>query len=107
MAEHDIFIFPSLFEGFGLVILEAMSQGLPVITTPNTGGPMIIKDGKDGFIVPIRDSQAIVDRVVKLAHDRERLSAMSLAAVRRAIALSWSKYEDTLSNTIKFRMGTS
>src|SRR5205085_1763804 len=39
MRAHDVVLFPSLFEGFGLVITEAMSQGTPVITTPHTAGP--------------------------------------------------------------------
>jgi glycosyltransferase involved in cell wall biosynthesis len=43
MREHDVFVFPSLFEGFGLVITEAMSQGVPVITTDRTAGPDIIR----------------------------------------------------------------
>src|SRR5690606_26210918 len=51
MAEHDVFVFPSLFEGFGMVITEAMSQGTPVITTNRTCGPDIIKQGKNGWIV--------------------------------------------------------
>jgi len=45
MREHDLLVFPSLFEGFGLVITEAMAQGTPVITTDRTAGPDIIKDG--------------------------------------------------------------
>ena len=56
MSRHDVFVFPSLFEGYALVILEAMSQGLPVITTPNTGAEHFVSNGEDGFIVPIRDA---------------------------------------------------
>ena len=56
MREHDVFVFPSLFEGFGLVITEAMSQGVPVITTDRTAGPDIIKDEEDGWIVPAGSS---------------------------------------------------
>src|SRR5690606_7763290 len=52
MREHDVFVFPSLFEGFGLVITEAMSQGIPVITTDRTAGPDLIENEKDGWIVP-------------------------------------------------------
>jgi alpha-maltose-1-phosphate synthase len=89
MAEHDVLVFPSLFEGFGLVILEAMAQGVPVITTTNTGGPHVIEEGVDGFVVPIRDSDAIVERVLELQGDRDRLVSMSLAALRKAEQLSW------------------
>ena len=74
MREHDLFVFPSLFEGFGLVLLEAMSQGLPCITTPHTAGPDIIDHGKDGFIVPIRNTAEIVACVRKVLADPRCLS---------------------------------
>lgn len=92
MSSHDVMVFPSLFEGFGLVILEAMSQGVPVITTPNTGAPHFISDGEDGFIVPIRDVEAIVERLEMLILDRDRLATMSQAAIRKAVQRSWEKY---------------
>jgi len=66
MAAHDVFVFPSLFEGFGLVLLEAMAMGLPVITTPHTAGPDLIREGMEGFIVPIRHSTAIAERLEQL-----------------------------------------
>lgn len=104
MAQHDALVFPSLFDGYGLVILEAMAQGLPVITTPNTGGPMAIEEGREGFIVPIRDADAIADRVLRLAGDRERLAAMSAAALEKANLLSWSRYEEALVRVMRQRM---
>ena len=90
MALHDVLVFPTLFDGFGLVILEAMSQGLVVITTPHAGGSSVIDEGEDGFVVPIRDADAIARRVMELADDRERLSVMSAAAVKKAELLSWA-----------------
>ncbi|MHC5731280.1 MAG: glycosyltransferase family 4 protein, partial [Nostoc sp.] len=53
-SNANVFVFPSLVEGFGLVLLEAMACGIPVITTTHTAGPDIITDGTEGFIVPIR-----------------------------------------------------
>ena len=50
MKEHDVLIFPSLFEGFGLVITEAMAQGTPVITTDRTAGPDVISDNENGCL---------------------------------------------------------
>jgi len=90
MSQHDVFVFPSLFEGFALVILEAMAQGLPVITTINSGGTMAIDHGKNGFIVPIRDPGAIVQCVSELARDRDRLVTMSKAALETAERMSWT-----------------
>ena len=92
MQQHDIFIFPSLFEGFGLVLLEAMAQGLPIITTTNTGAPDIIKDGCEGFITPIRSPQVMADKIQKLISDRNLLEEMSLAARKKAGQLTWEQY---------------
>ena len=68
---HDVFVFPSLFEGFGLVLLEAMAMGLPMITTAHTAGPDLLEDGKEGFIVPIRSAEAIAEKLTWLSAHRE------------------------------------
>ena len=93
LAEHHAMVFPSLCEGFGLVILEAMAQGVPVITTTNTGGPDVIEDGVDGFIVPIRDPLSIAERLTWLHDDEGRRLAMAHAARRRAAGHSWARYQ--------------
>ena len=97
MAAHDVFVFPSLFEGFGLVLLEALAAGLPIITTPHTAGPDLIQDGVEGFIVPIRDSRAIAERLEQLHRDPTRLAEMSRQARRRAAECSWAAYEETVA----------
>jgi alpha-maltose-1-phosphate synthase len=89
MRQHDVFVFPSLFEGLALVTGEAISQGLPVITTPNSGGTDILRDGIDGFIVPIRDPEAIAARLLQLYQDRALLQQMSAAAREGAAQLDW------------------
>jgi glycosyltransferase involved in cell wall biosynthesis len=94
-------VFSSLFEGFGLVIMEAMSQGVPVITTPNTAAPDFVSDGDDGFIVPIRDVEAIVEKLEMLLLDRDRLAAMSHAAVGKAAQHSWEQYRCRLATTVR------
>jgi glycosyltransferase involved in cell wall biosynthesis len=100
MRRSDVLVFPSLFEGFGLVILEAMAQGVPVIATPHTAAPDIITDGVDGFIVPIRDASAIAARLVDLYHDRERLLAMGMAARAKASTFTWASYENALARVV-------
>ena len=104
MAQHDVLVFPSLFDGFGLVILEAMARGLAVITTPHAGGSSVIDEGKDGFVVPIRDADAIARRVSELADDRARLSAMSAAALRKAELLSWATRASTFLDVLRNRL---
>jgi glycosyltransferase involved in cell wall biosynthesis len=100
MRHSDVLVFPSLFEGFGLVILEAMAQGVPVITTPHTAGPDIITDGVDGFIVPIRDTEAIAARLFDLHGDRDLLAAMGAAARAKATTFTWTAYETSLARLV-------
>jgi starch synthase len=100
MSQHDVMVFPSLFEGFGLVILEAMSQGVPVIATPNTAAPDFVSDGDDGFIVSIRDADAIASKLEMLALDRDLLAAMSQAAIWKAAAHSWEQYRHGIATTV-------
>lgn len=92
MRAHDVLVFPSLFEGFGLVVTEALSQGLPVITTSHTCGPDVLTEGENGFIVPIRDPQAIAEKLELLHCERERLAAMSEAASKKANEHTWECY---------------
>jgi starch synthase len=96
MRVHDVLLFPSLFEGFGLVITEAMSQGTPVITTPNTGGPDVIDNGVDGFIVPIRSAEAIAEKLEVLAREPYRAYEMKLAARAKARMRAWENYRRQL-----------
>jgi alpha-maltose-1-phosphate synthase len=96
MHDHDVLVFPSLFEGFGLVILEAMAQGTPCITTDHTAGPDTIEDGVDGFVLPIRSTDLIVDKLELLLADRERLMSMKVAAKRKAQRLKWDLYRQHL-----------
>lgn len=97
MAAHDVFVLPSLFEGFGLVLLEAMAMGLPIITTPHTAGPDLIEDGKEGFIVPIRDPAAIAARLELLHDEPERLQEMSRQARLCARRFTWENYQARLA----------
>lgn len=97
MTRAHVFVFPSLIEGFGLVILEAMAAGLPVITTPHTAGPDCIEEGVDGFIVPIRDAEAITCRLAALYDDEDRRFAMASAALATASRLTWERYERQIS----------
>jgi glycosyltransferase involved in cell wall biosynthesis len=92
MSRHDVLALPSLHEGFGLVMSEAMSQGLAVITTPHTAGPDLIDDGVEGFIVPIRSAVALEEKLALLARERDRLAAMQEAARRRTGLLTWENY---------------
>ena len=101
MRAHDVLVFPSLFEGFGMVITEAMSQGVPVITTPHTAGPDIIENRRDGFIVPIRSSAAIAEKLTFLRENPDELNAMKLAAWNKAKTLAWENYRRGQSDLMR------
>jgi glycosyltransferase involved in cell wall biosynthesis len=85
----DLLIFPTLADGFGLVIQEAMSSGTPVLTTPCGGGPECISSGEEGWIVPPRDVDALVEALRAAAANRDRLFRMGQAARRRAEGWTW------------------
>jgi starch synthase len=84
----DVFCLPTIEEGMALVQGEALSFGLPIITTTNSGGDELITDGQEGFIVPIRDAEAIHNKLKLLGTDRELLNKMKLAAQKKAATLN-------------------
>lgn len=88
----DVFVLPSLVEGFGHVILENMACGLPVIVTPHTCGPDVIQDGEQGFIVPIRDSEAVAERLAWGMEHRSELFEMGQAAAEQARLFTWKRF---------------
>jgi len=100
MEEHDVFVFPSLFEGFGLVITEAMSQGVPVITTERTAGPDLIKNGEDGWIVPAGSSTAIKEVFKEILEKPQIVEQFGIAAQNKAQTRPWSVYGQEMANAI-------
>ncbi|MCX5706530.1 MAG: glycosyltransferase family 4 protein [Candidatus Omnitrophica bacterium] len=105
-SQADVFVFPSLVEGFGQVILEAMACGLPVITTPNTAGPDIITEGIDGFIVPIRDVSALKEKIRWCRTHPGELARMGKAARRKAESLDWNLYRVRLTSKVQELLNT-
>ncbi len=100
MAAHDVFVFPSLFEGFGLVLLEAMAMGLPIIATPHTAAPDLIEDGREGFLVPIRSSAAIAEKLDLLRRDRALINHLGAQAALRAAHFTWDTYGQRLAESV-------
>lgn len=100
MATQDLFIFPSLFEGFGLVITEAMSQGTPVITTDRTCGPDIMNNGIDGWIVKAGETKPIRDLLVTFISNPFILIKAGQAAMHTASQRPWSVYEKELAESV-------
>lgn len=90
-AWADVFLLPSLCEGSAGVIYEALTAGLPVITTENSGS--VVRDGIEGFLVPIRDAEAISERLTRFAENADLLREMSDSACRRSAEYELGDYE--------------
>lgn len=96
-SQGSIFCLASIQEGMAKVILEAMACGLPVVATENTGGGDVVRDGQDGFIIPIRDVEAIQDRILQLYRDPGLRRAMGQSALHRVKnAFTWRDYGEAM-----------
>jgi glycosyltransferase involved in cell wall biosynthesis len=90
----DAFVFPSILEGFGMVVNEAMACGAPVVTTTHTGGVELVEDGENGFLVEPRDIEAIQEAIMYLYENPDERERISTAAVQTAQERSWDDYGD-------------
>ena len=93
MSRSHVLALPSVEDGFGLVLNQAMACGCPVIGTENTGAPDLVEDGADGFIVPIRDVDALAERLQFMADHPIERAAMGARALAKAQGFGgWSAY---------------
>jgi len=92
----DVFVFPSFFEGFALVLLEAMACGLPAIASAATGGADVLTEAS-GRVFPVGNLDALVDALRWFAQNRSRLPAMSHAARQQAELCTWGRYRRTVT----------
>lgn len=93
------FIFPSIEEGSALVTYEAMACGLPVIVTENSGS--VARDGIDGFIIPIRNVEAIKEKILTLCENHEKRTEMGISARKHIEQFTWDRYGTDLVSTYK------
>ena len=100
-SSGSVLVLPSLVEGLSLVQLEAMACGIPIITTHNAGGTDIITDGVEGFIVPIRDTQALKEKIEWCYEHPHELAEMGKAARKKAEYLTWDLYRQRLANEVE------
>jgi len=91
-AGARVFLFPSLYEGFGLPPLEAMACGTPVIAYDNSSVSEIV--GRWGMLVPTGDVEAFVDRLISITDDDRLADEMGASGLERAGRFSWSKAAD-------------
>lgn len=94
----DIFIFPSLGDGFGFAAVEALSYGLPCIVSENAGISDYIENYNNGFIIPAHSSDAIVEKISWFLNNKDKLSEMSKKAIITANKLNWDNYNSTIQD---------
>ncbi len=95
LVQCDVGIQPSLEEGLSMVIPQLLACGVPMIITPNTGGENMVTDGENGFVVPVRSSAAITEKIELLYNDRQKLQEMKNRAAQTAKEnFTWDAYGD-------------
>jgi len=97
----DVLILPTLADGFGMVISEAMSQGVPVIATENSAGPDLIEHQKSGWIIPPNDIPSLVETIQSIVLNSDSLATFSTAALSKAKSWQWEDYREGLVTTIR------
>ncbi len=101
MQQADVLVLPSVFEGFGLVIVEAMATGMPVIASTHSCGPEVIREGTDGFVLKPDDVEGLADKISWCAANRTKLTEMGRAACEQAQTFSWDAHKDRLAELLK------
>jgi len=96
-AAGDLFLHCSITETFGLVVLESMASGVPVIARDEGGPSEIVEDGRSGYLTLPNDLESFVEKVVKLGKDNELRTEMGLEARRIAEEATWEKINNTVA----------
>lgn len=97
--DADLFVFPTISDGFGAVMLEAMATGLPVISTDHCGD--LVEDGMNGYRVPIRDSSALVAKIYQIMRRPELLAHLSAGAIATSHKFSLAAYQVKLCRALE------
>jgi glycosyltransferase involved in cell wall biosynthesis len=101
-SQGSVFVMPSIEEGLARVIPQAMSSGLPVICTINTGGEDIVRDNLDGFVIPIRDIEKLKEKLVYLYENPEICKKMGQSAKERVSSgFTWDSYGNKIVEAYK------
>ena len=97
----DVFVLPTRCEGFGFVIMEALAAGCPVITTANCIGGDVIIDGYNGFILSEVDKNALYQKIMWCANNREALNEMRKNTVQSVSSFTWDNYNKAIEEGMR------
>lgn len=103
--ESDVYIIPSLYEGFSQSLIEAMSCGLPVIATECSGAKMVVKNGVNGFIVRPADVNELKDKIQWIIENKDALPKMGEKASISVENLTWDNYGKGICETVMMIYG--
>lgn len=101
LRKADVFIMPSLGEGMSLSVIEAAACGLPLIVSENTGVEELVKDGVNGYVIPIQSAQAIEDKVRYFVEHPDRIPRMGREARITAEQYSWDSYSEKAARAVR------
>lgn len=97
----DIFVLPTLSEGFGIVYIEAMASGLPIVTTKIMGVNELVEDGKNGFLVDTKNPEQIAEKIKVLISDKKLTEEISMANKKKATKYSWDRIVSKIEKVYK------
>ncbi len=93
LPTFDVFVLPTLEDGFGQTLVQAMACGLVPISTDRCGAAEVLEQGVDGFVVPAGSSGAIASILQQLAQDPEKFYGLRSKVIAKARSLDWRRYE--------------
>jgi glycosyltransferase involved in cell wall biosynthesis len=99
----DVLVFPTLADGFGMVVTEAFANGLPVITTNRAGAADFVRHGENGLIIEAASAAAIAESLLWCLSSRDALVEMRYEARASAASWQWSNYRKVLSEELRDR----
>lgn len=91
-SNSSVYVLPSIEEGLAMAQIEAMACGVPLICSTNTGGEDVVREGVDGYVVPVRDVEALKERLLALHSDEATRAEMGRSALKRAAEFTWERY---------------